>query len=159
MIKKIMNNSYIVDSNELSQAQNIQQQISQKEFEIQLVDINSRYTSIQDSNYYYYNQQKKYLLENDIQNLKKQRDEHLINALTHALNNAESELNFSMPISVAAISISNICSFIKRHNIKLNITLQLMLKISSISSRLSTRLNSLQLRQEITNLKTQLNIL
>lgn len=155
-----MNNiSFINSSNELTTAQNIQQQISQKEFEIQLVDINSHYSSSQDSSSFYYNHQKKYFLEMEIQNLKKQRDEHLINALTHALNKAESEMNYSMPFSVAAVSISNICSFIKRYNIKLNITLQLMLKISSISSRLSTRLNSLQLKQEIINLKTQLNIL
>jgi hypothetical protein len=155
-----MNNiSFINSSNELTTAQNIQQQISQKEFEIQLVDINSRYSSSQDSSYYYYNPQKKYILDMEIQNLKKQRDAHLINALTYALADAESEMNFSIPFSTAAVSISNICSFIRRYNIKLNITLQLMLKISSISSRISTRLNSSQLKQEITNLKIQLNIL
>lgn len=154
-----MNNiSFINSSNELTTAQNIQQQISQKEFEIQLVDINSRYSSLQDSNFYY-NPQKKYFLNMEIQNLKKQRDEHLINAITYALTDAESEMNFSIAFSTAAVSISNICSFIRRYNIKLNITLQLMLKISSISSRLSTRINSSQLKQEITNLKTQLNIL
>lgn len=156
-----MNNySLPYSSNTLMMAQNIQQQISQKEFEIQLVDINSHYSASQDSNYYY-NQQKKYLLELEIHNLKQQRDDYLINAITLALNDAESEMNYSVAFSIAALTISNICSFIKTYNLKLNITLQLMLKISSISSRLSStnRTNSLQLKQAITDLKTQLNIL
>ena len=42
-------------SNALMQAKNYQSQISQKEFEMKLIDINSRYSS----NNYYYNELQK----------------------------------------------------------------------------------------------------
>ena len=59
-----MNNQYLIQlsSNGLNSANNIQQQISQKKFEIKLVDINSANMSMQDAGVYHYNQQRKQLL-------------------------------------------------------------------------------------------------
>jgi len=83
------NNLYIISSNELTNAITIQQQISQKEFEIKLVDINSKYTSIQDSSSYYYNQQRKTIMEFELSNLKIQRDGHINTSLANALGLAD----------------------------------------------------------------------
>ena len=66
-----MNNQYLIQlsSNGLNSANNIQQQISQKKFEIKLVDINSANMSMQDAGVYHYNQQRKQLLEMEQLNL------------------------------------------------------------------------------------------
>jgi len=69
--KKIMDNSlFIYSSNELSNARNVQQQISQKEFEIKLVEINANHTSYQENSTYFYNQQRKALMEKEVSNSK-----------------------------------------------------------------------------------------
>ena len=54
-----MNNNLVqLSSAELAQADRFQQQISQKEFEIKLVDINSVHLLSQDAGSYFYNQQR-----------------------------------------------------------------------------------------------------
>ena len=81
-----------LSSNEISQASVAQRQISQKEFEMKLVDINGMHLSSQDASSYFYNQQRKQSLEIEISNLKTQRDNHINAALMYALTLAEGEL-------------------------------------------------------------------
>ena len=149
------NNLYIISSNELTNAITIQQQISQKEFEIKLVDINSKYTSIQDSSSYYYNQQRKTIMEFELSNLKIQRDGHINTSLANALGLAEMEIMSHISFSSAAIAISSIHSFLSINNIQLILNSLVIMKISTISSQLlfSPGLY-MSLRIEITKLKT-----
>jgi len=152
-------NLFLNSSNELTSANIIQQQISQKEFEIQLVDINSRYLTSQDASSYYYNQQKKQLLEIEISGLKIQRDEHINAALMYALTLAEKELMEHTSFSSASIIIANICSFLKIQSIPFTASLPVFLKISTLHSRLQTfPLEFTSLKRELANLKIQLGV-
>jgi hypothetical protein len=155
------NNLFVYSSNELTYARNIQQQISQKEFEIKLVDINNKYTSLQDSSSYYYNQQRKSIAEKEISNLKTQRDRYINNSLTYALELAENEITSKYTFSMAAIAISSIRSFISINNVEnLVLVLPVIVKISTIWYQLQmnpTEFSSL--RTEITNLKMQFHLL
>lgn len=155
------NNLFVYSSNELTNARNIQQQISQKEFEIKLVEINSKYTSIQDSNSYYYNQQRKNFAELEISNLKTQRDGYINNSLTYALELAEIEIASKNMFSMAAIAISSIRSFLNINNIgNLVLALPVVVKVSTVWYRLQmnpTEFSSL--RMEMINFKTQFHLL
>lgn len=156
-----MNNNLIQSSSDaLTKAGNVQQQISQKEFEIQLTEINSRYLSNNVVNVYYYNQQKKQLLEIEISSLKSQRDGYINTAIMYALTLAEKEIIEQNSFSSASVIIANICAFLKIQNITFSVTLPIMLKISTLYSRLQTN-NSFKfasLKRELTNLKIQLQI-
>ena len=147
-----------LSSNELAQAGIAQQQISQKEFEIKLVDINSMHLSSQDASTYYYNQQRKQSLQAEISNLKSTRDIHINTALMHALTLAERELNERSAFSRASVILSNIRSFLKIQDIKLFVSLPVMLKISLVNSRLQRSIGHASLKQELMNLKMQLQI-
>ena len=149
------NNLYMISSNELMNAITIQQQISQKEFEINLVDINGKYTSIQDSSSYYFNQQRKTILELELSNLKAQRDGHINTSLANALSLAEIEIMSNISFSSAAIAISSIHSFLSINNIQLLLNSLVLMKISAVSSQLLFSSGSyMALRMEITKLKT-----
>lgn len=148
-----------LSSNELAQASIAQQQISQKEFEIKLVDINSMHLSSQDASTYYYNQQRKQSLQAEISNFKSTRDIHINTALMHALTLAERELNErSSSFSRASVLLSNIRSFLKIQDIKLFVSLPVMLKMSLLNSRLQRSIGHVSLKHELNNLKMQLQI-
>lgn len=154
-----MNSNLVqLSSNELSQANVAQRQISQKEFEIKLVDINSTHLSSQDASTYYYNQQRKQSLQAEISNLKSTRDIHINTALMHALTLAERELHEQSSSSRASVLLSNIRSFLKIQDIRLFVSLPVMLKISLLNSRLQRSIGHASLKQELNNLKMQLQI-
>jgi len=147
-----------LSSNELTQASIAQQQISQKEFEIKLVNINNTHLSNQDASSYYYNQQRKQSLETEISNLKMRRDYHINAAISYALALAEKELNERSSFSRASVLLSNIRSFLTIQNITLTVALPVMLKISLLNSRLQRSIGHASLKHELMNLKMQLQV-
>lgn len=158
--KKIMDNSlFIYSSNELSNARNVQQQISQKEFEIKLVEINANHTSYLENSTYFYNQQRKALMEMEVSNLKSQRDGHINASLVYALSLAEIEIMSNLPFSNAAIAISSIYSFLSIYNIQLILNSTVIVKISSVSSQLLLHPGDfMPLRMEIVKLKVHFHM-
>ena len=155
-----MNNNLIQSSaNELTNAELVQQRISQKELEIQLVDINSRYLSNQDASSYYYNQPKRQLLEIEISGLKLQRDGNIKMALLYALMLAEQELIDRPKFSRASIALANICSFLKIQNIPFVAPIPIIMKISTIYTQIKREVSGfVSLRRELVNLKIQLHL-
>lgn len=147
-----------LSSNELAQASIAQQQISQMEFEIKLVNINNTHLSNQDASSYYYNQQRKQSLETEISNLKMRRDNHINAALMYALTKAEGELTQHSTFSSASLLLSNIRSFLTIQNIRFTVSLPVMLKISLLNSRLQRSSGYFSLKRELMNLKMQLQI-
>lgn len=146
-------------SDELTRARSVQQQISQKEFEIKLVDINNMHLSSQDASTYFYNQQRKQLLETEISNLKMQRDNYINSAISYALTFAERELNErSSTFSRASVLLSNIRSFLTIQNIRITVSLPVVLKMSLLNSRLQRSIGHVSLKHELNNLKMQLQI-
>lgn len=156
-----MNNQYLIQlsSNGLNSANNIQQQISQKKFEIKLVDINSANMSMQDAGMYHYNQQRKQLLEMEISNLTSQRNNHINDALMYALMIAEEELLLPPSSSIAAMLLANIRSFLTIQNVSFTVSLPIMMKILLLQSKLQQmNLEYPALRGELLNIKLQLQI-
>ena len=145
-------------SDELTRARSVQQQISQKEFEIKLVDINNMHLSSQDASTYFYNQQRKQLLETEISNLKMQRDNYINSAISYALTFAERELNERSTFSHASLLLSNIRSFLTIQNIRFTVSLPVVLKMSLLNSRLQRSIGHASLKHELMNLKMQLQI-
>ena len=147
-----------LSSNELAQANVAQQHISQKEFEIKLVDINSMHLSSQDASTYYYNQQRKQSLQAEISNLKLQRDNYINAAISYALALAEKELNDRSTFSRASVLLSNIRSFLTIQNIRFTVSLPVVLKMSLLNSRLQRSIGHTSLKQELMSLKMQLQL-
>lgn len=156
-----MNNQYLIQlsSNGLNSANNIQQQISQKKFEIKLVDINSVNMSMQDAGMYHYNQQRKQLLEMEISNLTSQRNNHINDALMCALMIADEELSLPPSFSMAAMLLANIRSFLTIQNVSFTASLHVMMKILLLQSKLQQmNIEYAALRGELLNIKLQLQI-
>ena len=154
-----MNNNFVqLSSAELAQANRLQQQISQKEFEIKLVNINSVHLSSQDASSYFYNQQRKQLLETEISNLKVQRDNHINMAITYALALADGELTQRYTFSSASLLLVNIRSFLTIQSIMPVVSLPVMVRISLLNSRLQKSVGHASLKQELMNFKSQLQI-
>ena len=153
-------NKFLQDpSNALANAENEQQKISQKEFEIKLADINSRYSSPQDNNAYFYNQQKKMLLESELTSHKAQRDYYINIALLNALNLAELEILNKQSYSQASIIITSICTFLTIQNIHLSLNFPVMMKISSLNYALMSHPSEFfSLRQALNSLKINLGV-
>ena len=153
------NNDFIqFSTKELANASTLQQQISQREFEIKLVDINSMHLSSQDASVYFYNQQRKQSIQTEISNFKLQRDNHINAAISYALALAERELNERINPSRASLLLANIRSFLTIQAIRFSISLPVMLKISLLNSRLQRSIGHASLKQELMNLKMQLQI-
>lgn len=156
-----MNNQYLIQlsSNSLTSANNMQQQISQKRFEIKLVDINTAHMSTQDAGMYHYNQQRKQLLEMEISHLTSQRNNHINDALMCALMIADEELSLPPSFSMAAMLLANIRSFLTIQNVSFTASLPIMMKISLIHSQLQKKnIEYAALREELINIKLQLHI-
>lgn len=125
----------------LQDAQNVQREISEKEFDLEMQSINNRYS---------YNQQNRYIDNLNQQNaiqmielLKDKRDIYLSSALFYALHSINKDLNGgifnSMSDSLIALSLVNISSFIvyqvksfkldsSTRDLAIKISAQLMLK-------------------------------
>ena len=135
-------------SNELRQANNCQMQISQKEFELQLIDINLKYGN-SDS-------------ERNIQSIENERNTYLTHAIIYALQLAEYEIGNSKNIifPMAYLALNSINSFISSYNINLDLSLFIRSKISYVSNKLilESNLSLINLRTEIDKLKSLCNI-
>ena len=113
--------------NDIESARNCQNSISQKEMELQMININSKYSSFDNS---YLNNMKKQSLEMDIMNLKDKRNNYINSSIGYALTIAVDEIQENNGISVAAIVIGTISSFISNIKDSFNISI---LNSSSLS--------------------------
>lgn len=153
----MMNNTtmlYQSSSNELMQAKNYQSQISQKEFEIKLMDINSRYSSNKEQDYITNLQRQNVKLE--INSLAYNRNMHLCNAIDSALDLAMNEAQDSAFYSMAYLAINSINSFIRLQNgINFNLPLNIAVKLSQAYLQITNVL----VRTEIATLKQVFNVI
>ena len=122
---------YQNSSNELMQAKLYQSQISQKEFEIRLMDINSRFSPNNDVSDVYIANLQKQNKQSEIDNLVRSRNQHLYNAIDNALDLAMSESQNSVFYSMAYLAINSINSFVRTQNgININLPFNVVFKLS-----------------------------
>lgn len=145
---------YQNSSNELMQAKNYQSQISQKEFEIKLMDINSRYSSNKEPDYITNLQRQNVKLE--INSLAYNRNMHLCNAIDSALDLAMNEAQDSVFYSMAYLAISSINSFIRMQN---GVNFNLPFNIASKLSQAYLQITNVLVRTEIATLKQVFNVI
>ena len=139
---------YQNSSNELMQAKNYQSQISQKEFEIKLMDINSRYSSNREPDYITNLQRQS--IKSDINNLLYYRNQHLCNAIDNSLDLAINESQDNFFYSMAYLAINSINSFIRMQNgINFNLPFNIAVKLSQAYLQITNVL----VRTEISTLK------
>ena len=139
---------YQNSSNELMQAKNYQSQISQKEFEIKLMDINSKYSFNKEPDYITNLQRQS--IKSDINNLLYYRNQHLCNAIDNALDLAMNEAQDSAFYSMAYLAINSINSFIRMQNgINFNLPSNIAVKLSQAYLQITNVL----VRTEISTLK------
>jgi hypothetical protein len=145
---------YQTSSNELMQAKNYQSQISQKEFEIKLMDINSRYSSNKEP-YYIANLQRQNV-KLEINSLVYNRNMHLCNAINSALDLAMNESQDGVFYSMAYLAIGSINSFIRLQNsINVNLPFNVAFKLSQAYRQVTNVL----VRNEIATLKQAFNVI
>ena len=138
--------------NDVELARNCQISISQKEMEINMININSRYSSFDNV---YLNNIKKQTLELDIINLKNNRDKYINSAIGYALTIAENEIQENNSLSVATIVIGSISSFISTIKDSFNISIVNHSNLSLVSSKLLlSGISMFQLKNAIERLKT-----
>lgn len=132
--------------NELMQAKNYQSQISQKEFEIRLMDIDSEFSPNLELNYATRLQQ-----QNEMNHLIYNRNQHLCNAIDTALDLAIRESQDGRAFySMAYLAILSINSFIRMQNgIDFILPLNIAFKLSQTSLQLPNNL----VKTEISTLK------
>lgn len=106
---------YQNSSKELTFARNCQALISQKEFEIRIMDINNQYSPYNLNNYL--SNMQKQTVQLKIDELKNKRNNHIINAIDYALQLADRELNEHVVFAMASIAISSINSFLAVYQI------------------------------------------
>ncbi|HJH77853.1 MAG TPA: hypothetical protein OIM43_12785 [Prevotellaceae bacterium] len=138
--------------NDIESARNCQNSISQKEMELQMININSKYSSFDNS---YLNNMKKQSLEMEIMNLKDKRNNYINSSIGYALTIAVDEIQENNGISVAAIVIGTISSFISNIKDSFNISILNSSSLSLISSELLfSGLDMFQLKNAIERLKS-----
>lgn len=150
-----MDNNYLYDisSNELMQARNMQSQISQKELELKLLDINGRYNTYDP---YSSDKIKRQSIEMEISTFKNNMDAHLNNAISYALLLAEQDIrnNHTYSISMAAYAIDSICSFLISYMGNFKPSFLAQMKLHELSSQLMlSGINMLNLKNAIAKLK------
>ena len=153
----MMNNTtmlYQNSSNELMQAKNYQSQISQKEFELRLMDINSRYSSNREPDYITNFQ--KQSIQSEIDNLIYSRNRHLCNAIDSALDLAMNESQDSAFFSMAYLAINSINSFIRMQN---GINFNLPFNVTFRLSQAYLQITNVLVKNEILALKKLCNII
>ena len=148
---------YQSSSNELMLARNYQSQISQKELELKLLNINKRYSS----NNSYHNEFQIQSLQSQIRDLKYNRNIHISNAIRYALELVKLEINNSSVLySTAYFAINSITSYLKIHKIS-DFVLPIYLKIELLQISISlnySKLSDATLKTEIQELKNVCNI-
>ena len=138
--------------NDIESARNCQNSISQKEMELQMININSKYSSFDNS---YLNNMNKQSFEMEIMNLINKRNNYINSSIGYALTIAEDEIQENNGISVAAIVIGTISSFISNIKDSFNISILNSSSLSLISSKLLfSGLDMLQLKNAIERLKS-----
>ena len=148
LIKILYTNAF----NDIESARSCQISISQKEMEINMIDINSRYSSFDNV---YLNNIKKQSLELDIINLKSNRDKYINSAISYALTIADNEIQENNSLSVAAIVIGSISSFISTIKDGFNISIVNRSNLSLMSSKLLlSGISMFQLKNSIEGLKS-----
>lgn len=148
VIKILYTNAF----NDIESARNCQNSISQKEMELQMININSKYSSFDNS---YLNNMKKQSLEMEIMNLKDKRNNYINSSIGYALTIAVDEIQENNGISVAAIVIGTISSFISNIKDSFNISILNSSSLSLISSKLLfSGLDMFQLKNAIESLKS-----
>ena len=137
--------------NDIELARNCQISISQKEVEINMININSRYSSFDKV---YLNNIKKQSLELDIINMKSNRDKYINSAISYALTIADNEIQENNSLSVATIVIGSISSFISTIKDSFNISIVNRSNLSLMSSKLLLPgISMFQLKNAIEGLK------
>ena len=149
----MINTYYQLSSQELMLARNDQSQISQKGFELRLMEINKRFPSNNDINSYFNNIQEQ-SIKLDINRLINSRNNHLSNAINYALDHAISEKNEDS-YSTAYLAVSSINSFLRMFNnseINFMPPTSIMMKLSQVNFELTHKSRNTLLAKEIAEL-------
>lgn len=148
VIKILYTNAF----NDIESARNCQNSISRKEMELQMININSKYSSFDNS---YLNNMKKQSLEMEIMDLINKRNNYINSSIGYALTIAEDEIQENNGLSVAAIVIGTISSFISSIKNRFDISIVNRSNLSLMSSKLLlSGLNMFQLKNSIETLKS-----
>lgn len=149
VIKIIYTNAF----NDLESARNCQNSISKKEMELQMLDINSRYSSYDNS---YLNKQS---LKMEIMNLINKRNNYINSSIGYALTIAENEVQENNTFSVATIVIGSISSFISTVKNNFSISAINSVSLSILSNKLLVSgFQMFQLKRSIEELKSTCNV-
>ncbi len=142
-------------SNALMQAKNYQSQISQKEFEMKLIDINSRYSS----NNYYYNELQKQKIELEILTLRNNRN-NIFNAIDYALELTQIEIRNNALYSMAYLAINSITSYLRIQKVSdLILPFHLQSKLTRVDTILMrSNTSNTMLKSAISELKNILHV-
>lgn len=148
VIKILYTNAF----NDIESARNCQNSISRKEMELQMININSKYSSFDNS---YLNNMKKQSLEMEIVDLINKRNNYVNSSIGYALTIAETEIQENDGLSVAAIVIGSISSFISSIKDSFNISIANRSNLSLMSLKLMhSGLKMFQLNNAIATLKS-----
>ena len=128
---------FTLSSNELRRAQSIQQQIHQKDLQLELLDINNRYRPVLG-----YNNQPNMLNRQTIllekNSLINQRDVCLSNAINYALDIVLEDIETKVNglLSTGGMAINSIVSFVTAYRITFVISFSVRIKLSQIMVKL-----------------------
>lgn len=128
---------FTLSSNELRKAQSIQQQIFQKDLQMELMDINNKYRpALGYNNYPNMLNRQNILLEKN--NLIRQRDECLSNAISYALDILldDIEKKDSDLLSIGGMAINSIVSFVTAYHITFVLSFYVRIKLSQVMVKL-----------------------
>lgn len=128
---------FTLSSNELRKAQSIQQQILQKDLQLELLDINNRYRpTFGYNNYPNMLNRQNILLEKN--RLISQRDENLSNAVNYALDilSDDIERKDSGLLSIGGMAINSIVSFVTAYRITFALSFPVRIKFSQVMVKL-----------------------
>ena len=128
---------FTLSSNELRKAQSIQQQILQKDLQLELQDINNRYRpTFGYNNYPNMLNRQSILLEKN--HLISQRDESLSNAVNYALDILldDIERKDSGLLSIGGMAINSIVSFVTAYRITFVLSFPVRIKLSQVMVKL-----------------------
>ena len=152
LIKILYTNAF----NDIESARSCQFSISQKEMGLQMLDINSRYSSYDNS---YLNNLNKQSLKMEIMNLINKRNNYINNSIGYALTIAEKEVQENNTFSTAAIVIGSISSFISTIKNSFNISIINSTNLSLLSNKLLlSGFHMFQLKRAIDDLKSSCNV-
>ena len=152
LIKILYTNAF----NDIESARSCQISISQKEMELQMININSKYSSFDNS---YLNNMKKQSLKMEIVNLMNKRNNCINSSIGYALTIAEKEIQENNTFSTAAIVIGSISSFISTVKNSFNISITNSTNLSLLSNKLVlSGFHMFQLKRSIDDLKSSCNV-